>query len=74
MEAGEKPVVYALKKDGSLLKCGNDQLIYRTSATGDYTAMTNAYTFTAGTIYLNINSGATPLAGALADDDIVVIS
>lgn len=72
LTAGEKPVVYALHQNGSLTLCDNSKLIYRTSTSGDYTAMTAAYTFTSGTIYLNINKGNNE--AFLASDETVTVS
>lgn len=73
MVAGQKPVVYGLNKDGSLVKADNKDLIYRTSATGNYTRMTESFTFTEGTFYINIFNGKDLTSGKLPTDDTVVI-
>ena len=53
---GEKPVVYGVQKDGSLVRCENQYLLYASTDGGAATAMTNAYTFAAaGDLYININ-------------------
>ena len=65
-------MVYALHQNGSLTLCDNSKLIYRTSSSGAYTAMTAAYTFTSGTIYLNINKGDNE--AFLASDETVTVA
>lgn len=57
LQVGAVPVVFGITSNGDILRCPNQELIYRRTSTGEYTAMPANYTFDAGTYYLNINAG-----------------
>jgi len=70
--AGEKPVVYGVLKDGTVIRCPNTGLVYKEGAAATYSVMTNAYVFPADTtVKININNGEGE--GYLPTDDTVVI-
>jgi len=54
---GATPVVFAERKDGSVFRCDNANLLHASTDGGTATPMTAAYTWSTGTVYININDG-----------------
>ena len=54
---GERPVVYGVRRNGEIVRCPNNELVYKIEPAETYTAMTNSYVFVSGTYHININAG-----------------